>query len=86
LKHLALVSLLRLLFPPAPDFRPLSSLSSFFALTRRGEKQPQGAFREFEAIVAALRHTSLCGHGTGLAAFVASLGHHYRKELEACLG
>jgi len=61
-------------------------VEEFFALTRRGEKQPQGAFREFEAIVAALRHTSLCGHGTGLAAFVASLGRHYRKELEACLG
>jgi NADH:ubiquinone oxidoreductase subunit F (NADH-binding) len=42
--------------------------------------------REFEEIVAALRSTSLCAMGTGLADFAASVLRYYREELETCLG
>lgn len=42
--------------------------------------------REFEDIVAALRSTSLCAMGTGLADFAASVLRYYREELEVCLG
>jgi NADH:ubiquinone oxidoreductase subunit F (NADH-binding) len=38
----------------------------------------------FEDIVSALRATSLCGHGTGLAEFAQSVLRHYREELAAC--
>ena len=36
------------------------------------------------AIVEALRWTSLCGLGTGLAKFAESALHHYGKELQSC--
>lgn len=41
---------------------------------------------EFEELVAALRDTSLCAMGTGLADFAASVLLYYREELETCLG
>jgi formate dehydrogenase iron-sulfur subunit len=34
--------------------------------------------------LAALRATSLCGHGTGLAEFAESVARHYPEELAAC--
>jgi NADH:ubiquinone oxidoreductase subunit F (NADH-binding) len=37
-----------------------------------------------ERILATLKRASLCGLGTGLAEFVESAMHHYRKELEPC--
>lgn len=40
---------------------------------------------EFEDIVAALRSTSLCAMGTGLADFAESVLRYYREELETCL-
>jgi NADH:ubiquinone oxidoreductase subunit F (NADH-binding) len=40
---------------------------------------------EVEAIVAALGATSLCGHGTGLAAFARSVLAHFGEELRQCL-
>jgi hypothetical protein len=40
---------------------------------------------EIEAIVAALEATSLCGHGTGLAAFARSVLAHDGEELRPCL-
>jgi NADH:ubiquinone oxidoreductase subunit F (NADH-binding) len=40
--------------------------------------------KECEEIVFALRHTSLCGLGTGLAEFTESALRHYGKELEPC--
>ncbi|MFO1464382.1 MAG: NADH-ubiquinone oxidoreductase-F iron-sulfur binding region domain-containing protein [bacterium] len=61
-------------------------MEEFFAGAGGAGERPRGLMREFERLVAALRQTSLCGHGTGLAAFAASLDRYYRKELEACLG
>jgi NADH:ubiquinone oxidoreductase subunit F (NADH-binding) len=39
---------------------------------------------EWREIVNALKLTSLCGHGSGLAAFAESVIHYYGKELESC--
>ena len=50
---------------------------------RGAEKIPRDAKR-FEDIVSALRATSLCGHGTGLAEFALSVLRHYREELATC--
>jgi formate dehydrogenase iron-sulfur subunit/NADH-quinone oxidoreductase subunit F len=40
--------------------------------------------KECEKIIAALKLTSLCGLGTGLAEFAESALRHYGKELELC--
>jgi NADH:ubiquinone oxidoreductase subunit F (NADH-binding) len=37
-----------------------------------------------EAIISCLAQTSLCGLGTGLAEFAASILRHYREDLERC--
>ena len=47
---------------------------------------PPGAAIEWRDIVTALAATSLCGHGTGLAAFASSVIAHYGAELARCLG
>jgi formate dehydrogenase iron-sulfur subunit len=39
----------------------------------------------WNALIAALEATSLCGHGAGLAAFARSLERHFADELAACL-
>lgn len=39
---------------------------------------------EWRNLVEALRLASLCGHGTGLAAFAESVTTHYAEELGAC--
>lgn len=45
-----------------------------------------GITRErWDALVAALEQTSLCGHGTGLAEFARSIERHYPEALAACL-
>jgi NADH:ubiquinone oxidoreductase subunit F (NADH-binding) len=41
--------------------------------------------KECERIITALKLTSLCGLGTGLAEFAESAWRHYGKELELCL-
>ncbi|PWB80206.1 MAG: NADH-quinone oxidoreductase subunit D, partial [Candidatus Methylomirabilota bacterium] len=61
-------------------------VEQLFAMTRQSGKHLEYAVPEFNAIVGALTQASLCGHGTGLGAFAASLGRYYRKELEGCLG
>ncbi|MCC6226985.1 MAG: NADH-quinone oxidoreductase subunit D [Microthrixaceae bacterium] len=40
---------------------------------------------EWRDIVDALAATSLCGHGTGMAAFARSVINHYGEELDRCL-
>ena len=45
---------------------------------------PGGRVR-FDEVVEALAATSLCGHGSGLAAFAGSLVRHYEQELARCL-
>ena len=39
---------------------------------------------EWRDLIEALKWTSLCGHGTGLADFAASVLRYYGKELEPC--
>ncbi len=41
-------------------------------------------FQECRDLVAALKLTSLCGHGTGLARFAESILRHYPTEIEPC--
>ncbi len=38
----------------------------------------------FDEIIHALRLTSLCGFGTGLAEFAESIARHYSQELRSC--
>ena len=49
---------------------------------------PRGAavVTEWRATVAALAETSLCGHGSGLAAFARSVMAHFGDEVDRCLG
>jgi NADH:ubiquinone oxidoreductase subunit F (NADH-binding) len=57
-------------------------------LLQRGlarERMPESASLEWREIVDALAATSLCGHGTGLAAFARSLVSYYGEELDRCL-
>lgn len=39
---------------------------------------------EWHEMIHTLAMTSLCGHGTGLAEFAASIARHYGSELESC--
>jgi formate dehydrogenase iron-sulfur subunit len=41
---------------------------------------------EWRELIPLLAATSLCGHGTGLADFAASVIRHYPEELERCFG
>jgi len=45
---------------------------------------PVATRQEWEEITAALRQTSLCGHGVGLGDFAESVRAHYEKELGQC--
>ncbi len=44
------------------------------------------AAREWRDIVRALAATSLCGHGTGAAAFAKSIDRHYGAEVDRWFG
>jgi NADH:ubiquinone oxidoreductase subunit F (NADH-binding) len=59
-------------------------LESLLHTALAGEPAPSTA-REWHEIVHALAATSLCGHGTGIAAFARSIEVHYREELERWL-
>jgi NADH:ubiquinone oxidoreductase subunit F (NADH-binding) len=52
--------------------------------TIAGERPPAAA-GEWRDIVSALAATSLCGHGSGLAAFASSLVAHFGAEIDRCL-
>jgi NADH:ubiquinone oxidoreductase subunit F (NADH-binding) len=39
---------------------------------------------EWQDLTRTLASTSLCGHGTGLAEFSASILRHYASEVESC--
>ena len=47
---------------------------------------PAGKRSDLSEVIEALTMTSLCGHGTGLAEFAASVQRSYREELERCFG
>jgi NADH:ubiquinone oxidoreductase subunit F (NADH-binding) len=55
------------------------------ALRAIGAEAWQAPEHEWRATVAALAETSLCGHGTGLAAFARSVMTHYGQEVDRCL-
>jgi len=46
---------------------------------------PSSGDIEWREIVEALAASSLCGHGTGMAAFARSVIAHYGEELDRCL-
>jgi NADH:ubiquinone oxidoreductase subunit F (NADH-binding) len=52
-------------------------------LTRDGSLDPAGA-ATWRSTVDALALASLCGHGTGIAAFARSIAAHYPEELGPC--
>lgn len=52
------------------------------AITLGSQSKQHGA--EWREIAAALKWTSLCGHGIGLGAFAESVLRYYGKELEQC--
>jgi hypothetical protein len=39
---------------------------------------------QWQDLIGTLAATSLCGHGTGLAEFAASIVRHYPAELRSC--
>lgn len=53
---------------------------------RERDRRPPVEGPGFTDIVDLLAATSLCGHGTGLAAFARSVVDHYRDEVEPWLG
>lgn len=50
-----------------------------------GKPAAKADSRELRNIVSALKWTSLCGHGVGLAEFAESVMRYYGEELEKCL-
>jgi formate dehydrogenase iron-sulfur subunit len=60
-------------------------IEDLLAAALDGAPRATGAV-EWRDIVSALDATSLCGHGTGLAAFARSVTTYYREELDGCLG
>lgn len=58
---------------------------AILAAALRGDRPPDARTR-FDEIVTALGAASLCGHGTGLAAFARSVVRHHPTEVARCLG
>ena len=53
-------------------------------VTREAGETPVLLLKDCEKVISALKLTSLCGLGTGLAEFAESALRHYGKELELC--
>lgn len=60
------------------------SIERMFTAAADGRPVSDTAQQRFVEIVEALRLTSLCGLGTGLAEFAQSIMRHYERELRAC--
>jgi NADH:ubiquinone oxidoreductase subunit F (NADH-binding) len=58
----------------------------YFWRLSRGDKLKSDERDELRAILAAMRKTSLCGHGTGLAEVAQSILSKYTQEVPLCLG
>jgi formate dehydrogenase iron-sulfur subunit len=52
----------------------------------KGDVSPNSKRSELSELIEALRMTSLCGHGIGLAEFATSVQRYYREEFEQCFG
>ena len=60
------------------------AIESKFEHALRGELLTANDQQEYGDILEALRLTSLCGFGTGLAEFAQSIERHYGQELRTC--
>jgi NADH:ubiquinone oxidoreductase subunit F (NADH-binding) len=60
-------------------------IEDLFHSALTGRAMPASTSTEWRDLVAALAATSLCGHGTGLAAFARSIMIHYGEELHRWL-
>ena len=54
--------------------------------TLSGGRAEPGAREVWRALVSTLADTSLCGHGSGLADFAASIERYFGSDLDRCLG
>jgi formate dehydrogenase iron-sulfur subunit len=61
-------------------------IEAIFEQIRGGQGGTDRERTEWKDIVAALKLTSLCGLGTGVAEFAESLGRHFPAEVEQCFG
>jgi formate dehydrogenase iron-sulfur subunit len=66
-----------------PCHRGTEQLAGAFADVVNG--RPSLGREQWDALLAALQQTSLCGHGSSLAEFARAIERHYAQELAACL-
>lgn len=59
-------------------------VAELFAPHEAGHHDADQSRQEYDEIIAALKHASLCGLGTGLAEFAESILRYYGEELRAC--
>ena len=59
-------------------------LQDFGVISREEVRSGRLAHLTKQELIETLRLTSLCGHGSGLAEFAASIVTHYAHELEPC--
>lgn len=59
-------------------------IEALFERILAGERAEPAARDDWSEIISALRHTSLCGLGTGLAEFAESVARYYANELAQC--
>lgn len=59
-------------------------IEKIFSLIVAGGRPAASSRDEWHELIHTLSQTSLCGHGTGLAEFAASIVRHYGPELESC--
>jgi formate dehydrogenase iron-sulfur subunit len=60
------------------------AIEEMFHTAAGGQRLGDGGLAEMRETVDALKATSLCGHGTGLAEFAASVMRYYPQELQPC--
>jgi formate dehydrogenase iron-sulfur subunit len=60
-------------------------VEQLFATADCGGPPSPGSAQRWNETVSAMAVTSLCGHGTGLAAFARSAAEHFPEELDRCL-
>jgi hypothetical protein len=61
-------------------------VEAMFAKPAALETPSEASAHELHSTVEALAATSLCGHGSGLAAFARSVLTHYGEEIDRWLG
>lgn len=66
-----------------PCHRGTALIAAAFADVVNGRSGP--GREQWDALLAALQQTSLCGHGSSLAEFARAIERHYPEQLAACL-